>query len=56
VANLQVSDVNTGIPHAVIFVEDLDLPLTEIAPLIRHNDIFPADANLNLSSWEIPSR
>jgi len=47
VADLQVSAVNTGVPHAVIFVEDLDLPLTEIAPLIRHNDIFPEGANVN---------
>jgi diaminopimelate epimerase len=47
VANFQVSAVNTGVPHAVIFVEDLDLPLTEIAPIIRHNDIFPEGANVN---------
>jgi diaminopimelate epimerase len=46
-ANFQVSAVNTGVPHAVIFVEDLDLPLTEIAPIIRHNDIFPEGANVN---------
>jgi diaminopimelate epimerase len=46
-ADYQVSAVNTGVPHAVIFVEDLDIPLTEIAPLIRHNDAFPEGANVN---------
>jgi diaminopimelate epimerase len=47
VEDLQVSAVNTGVPHAVIFVEDLDIPIGEIAPLIRHSSIFPEGANVN---------
>ena len=43
----EVSAVNTGVPHAVIFVEDLDLPIADIAPLIRHSSIFPQGANVN---------
>jgi diaminopimelate epimerase len=42
-----VSAVNTGVPHAVIFVDDLVLPLEEVAPLIRHNGAFPEGANVN---------
>ncbi len=45
--NLQVYAANTGVPHAIIFVDDLDLPINEIAPLIRHNPIFPEGANVN---------
>lgn len=45
--NLQVSAVNTGVPHAVIFVDDLGLSVNEIAPLIRHNGVFPEGANVN---------
>jgi diaminopimelate epimerase len=43
----QVSAVNTGVPHAVIFVDDLNLPISEIAPRIRHNMVFPEGANVN---------
>lgn len=42
-----VSAVNTGVPHAVIFVEDLDLDIMKSAPLIRHHSIFPEGANVN---------
>jgi diaminopimelate epimerase len=45
--NLEVSAVNTGVPHAVIFVEDLDLPLNDIAPPIRYSEMFPEGANVN---------
>lgn len=45
--DLQVSAVNTGVPHAVILVEDLDIPIEEIAPLIRHSSIFPEGTNVN---------
>ncbi|MHC1632015.1 MAG: diaminopimelate epimerase [Methanotrichaceae archaeon] len=44
---LEVSAVNTGVPHAVIFVKDLDLPILDIAPFIRHNEIFPEGTNVN---------
>ena len=43
----KVSAVNTGVPHAVIFVDDLNLPISEIAPKIRHNLAFPEGANVN---------
>jgi diaminopimelate epimerase len=43
----QVSAVNTGVPHSVIFVKDLDIPIEEIAPMIRHSPVFPEGANVN---------
>ncbi len=45
--DMQVSAVNTGVPHAVIFVDDLDLSMEDIAPLIRHSSVFPEGANVN---------
>ncbi len=42
-----VSAVNTGVPHAVIFVETLDLDLMRVAPKIRHDPVFPKGANVN---------
>jgi diaminopimelate epimerase len=47
IENLQVSAVNTGVPHAVIFVEDLESAFDEAAPLIRHSSVFPEGANVN---------
>lgn len=44
---LQVSAVNTGVPHSVVFVEDLDIPIEEVAPLIRHSSLFPEGTNVN---------
>ncbi|ABK14245.1 MULTISPECIES: diaminopimelate epimerase [Methanothrix] len=43
----EVSAVNTGVPHAVIFVENLDIPVEQIAPKIRHSSCFPEGANVN---------
>ncbi|NMB86295.1 MAG: diaminopimelate epimerase [Methanothrix sp.] len=45
--DMQVSAVNTGVPHAVIFVEDMEFAIEDIAPLIRHSSIFPEGANVN---------
>ena len=42
-----VSAVNTGVPHAVIFVEDLDINIHDAAPAIRHSSLFPEGANVN---------
>ncbi|MDL5503328.1 MAG: diaminopimelate epimerase, partial [Candidatus Methanoperedens sp.] len=43
-----VSAVNTGVPHAVIFVDSLDDPgLMSAAPEIRYDPIFPKGANVN---------
>ncbi len=44
----EVSAVNTGVPHAVIFVDSLDDPgLMDIAPDIRYDTIFPKGTNVN---------
>ncbi|MDP2766303.1 MAG: diaminopimelate epimerase [Candidatus Methanoperedens sp.] len=43
-----VSAVNTGVPHAVTFVDELDDPdLMRAAPRIRVDPIFPKGANVN---------
>lgn len=40
--------LNTGVPHAVTFVEDIDQPnLLASAPSIRHHNIFPKGTNVN---------
>ncbi|MCX9083931.1 MAG: diaminopimelate epimerase [Candidatus Methanoperedens sp.] len=44
----KVSAVNTGVPHAVIFVDSLDDPgLMQAAPMIRYDPIFPKGTNVN---------
>jgi diaminopimelate epimerase len=43
----KVSAVNTGVPHAVVFVEDMDFDIMNAAPFIRHNSLFPEGANVN---------
>ncbi len=43
----EVSSVNTGVPHSVIMVDDLDLEIEEIAPTIRYSSIFPEGTNVN---------
>lgn len=45
--DLEVSAVNTGVPHAVVFVDDLDIPVDELAQVIRHSSLFPEGANVN---------
>lgn len=48
VEGLEVTSVNTGVPHAVAFVEDLGaVSIEEAAPPVRHADIFPEGANVN---------
>jgi len=43
-----VTAVNTGVPHAVVFVEDVDgVSVEEEAPPVRHADVFPEGANVN---------
>lgn len=43
-----VTAVNTGVPHAVVFVEDTDaVNVEEEAPSVRHADVFPEGANVN---------
>ena len=43
----KVSAVNTGVPHSVIFVDDLDIPIKEIAPKIRYDQVFKEGTNVN---------
>ena len=43
----RVSAVNTGVPHAVVFVEDVEFDIQEMAMPIRHNNLFPEGANVN---------
>ncbi len=42
-----ISAVNAGVPHAVIFVESLGDELISIAPEIRYDPVFPRGANVN---------
>ncbi|WP_254537397.1 diaminopimelate epimerase [Halomarina litorea] len=51
VEGLTVSAVNTGVPHAVAFVDDVDaVDLESVAPPVRHADVFPEGANVTLAS------
>jgi diaminopimelate epimerase len=44
----EVSAVNTGVPHAVVFVDSLEDPyLMDVAPQIRFDKLFPKGANVN---------
>ena len=43
----KVSAVNTGVPHAVIFVDSLDDTLIADAPRIRYDPMFPKGTNVN---------
>jgi diaminopimelate epimerase len=48
IAGFEVFAVNTGVPHAVIFVNDVDaLNIQAIAPEIRKHPSFPKGANVN---------
>ncbi len=42
-----VSAVNTGVPHAVVFVDSFEPGLMAIAPEIRYDPIFPKGINVN---------
>ncbi len=58
VEELTVTAVNTGVPHAVTFVDGgRDAPdgidaidLDAVAPPVRHADVFPRGANVNLAA------
>jgi diaminopimelate epimerase len=44
----EVLAVNTGVPHAVVFVPSVELiDITAVAPGIRHHKTFPVGANVN---------
>ncbi|HZD42811.1 MAG TPA: diaminopimelate epimerase, partial [Methanomicrobiales archaeon] len=43
-----VHAVNTGVPHAVIFVDEIgSVEISSIGPLIRNHPSFPQGANVN---------
>ncbi len=45
---IEISAVNTGVPHAVIFVESIDdADVTALGRAIRRCEIFPVGANVN---------
>jgi diaminopimelate epimerase len=47
----EVTAVNTGVPHAVAFVEDVAaIDLEETAPPIRHAPVFPTGANVTVAT------
>jgi len=46
--DMQVSLVNTGVPHAVIFVDDLEsIDIDRLARPIRYHFVFPKGTNVN---------
>lgn len=48
----EITAVSTGVPHAVAFVDDVaGYDLAEIAPPIRHHDVFPEGANVTFAEW-----
>jgi diaminopimelate epimerase len=51
VEGLSVTAVNTGVPHAVAFVDDVDaIDLDAVAPPVRRAAVFPAGANVTLAA------
>lgn len=45
---MTVTSVNTGVPHAVVFVDDVEaVDINAKAPGIRHNKIYPQGTNVN---------
>ena len=51
VEGLEVTALNTGVPHAVAVVDDVDdVDLETVAPPVRHADIFPRGTNVTLAS------
>ncbi|WP_458206931.1 diaminopimelate epimerase [Haladaptatus sp. NG-SE-30] len=51
IGKYEVTAVNTGVPHAVAFVDDVDaVDIEQVAPQIRHADVFPDGANVTFAS------
>ncbi len=44
---LDVFAVNTGVPHAIVFKDDLSGDITPVAREIRYSSLFPNGANVN---------
>ncbi len=43
--------VNTGVPHAVVFVDDFDFDLIKVARKIRYSEVFPQGTNVNFAKF-----
>ncbi|WP_246987259.1 diaminopimelate epimerase [Halorientalis marina] len=51
VEGLPVTAVNTGVPHAVAFVDDVTtVHIDEVAPPVRHADVFPEGTNVTFAA------
>jgi diaminopimelate epimerase len=51
VEGLTVTAVDTGVPHAVAFVDDVDdVDVGTVAPPVRHAEVFPEGANVTFAS------
>jgi diaminopimelate epimerase len=51
VEGLTVTAVDTGVPHAVAFVDDVDaVDLDDVAPPVRHADVFPRGTNVTVAA------
>ncbi|WP_254522780.1 diaminopimelate epimerase [Natrinema caseinilyticum] len=51
IEGLEVTMVNTGVPHAVAFVDDVDdVDLEAVAPPVRYADVFPKGTNVSIAS------
>ena len=51
IEGLTVSAVNTGVPHAVSVVDDVDaVDLASVAPPVRRADVFPEGTNVTLAA------
>lgn len=51
IEGLTVTAVNTGVPHAVAFVDDVNtVDLERVGPLVRNASVFPSGANVTLAS------
>jgi diaminopimelate epimerase len=50
-ADLAITAVNTGVPHAVVFVDGVDaVDIDTVAPSIRHGEAFPEGANVTFAT------
>ncbi len=48
----EIYAVNTGVPHAVVFVEDFDFDVVKIGRAIRMSELFPEGVNVNFVKRE----
>jgi len=52
----EVYAVNTGVPHAVVFVDDLSFDIIKPARYIRYHSVFPEGTNVNFAKVVSDSR